>query len=584
MEQNPIQFTSRTFNTIMADINTRAALADTPNWWKTMIAGIGDVFSVWENFSANQSMLRTALTRRAVADICQMLDYAMSERVSASGLVLFDVNASPGFPETLSASVLTALTSAGARYEARAPLTVSILYALASPSGWNVATGEITISGGASTFVTGERVKITAGTLPGGILSASWYYVIVVNSTAIKLAESRTNAYAGVNIYFTTSGVGTIQIYHYSAQATLYQQTTAATASIGTSDGTTEAQAFQIPRIGVQPATLTITINSVVWTMVDTFVYSTPTDTHYRLTYNTDGTAVVTFGDGVYGAIPGAFDIIAAYAYGGGSAGNITASNGISVYVGGDSRIVGCSNSSAITGGADAETIPHAKRLAPLLLKARDRFVTMEDGASLVEAYGGVATAAVNVNTYGVLSCQVLGIANGGGNPSLALRTAIAAYLVSKSVLSSIDVHFDAATITTVAVTSAAKMASGYLWATVQPYFDLAWKLFLTEAGAEILGVYQDGGVGTAVTLINTIFSLSLAAADYVQVAKILDQYDKIAPRTFGETIQESDVAVFIQGGVYGIDYMTIAVPTFPLVMDPDEITTPGTLTLTEIP
>ena len=43
---NPIQYTSRTFQTILADINSDKELADKPEWFKRMIAGVGDVMSM----------------------------------------------------------------------------------------------------------------------------------------------------------------------------------------------------------------------------------------------------------------------------------------------------------------------------------------------------------------------------------------------------------------------------------------------------------------------------------------------------------------------------------------------------------
>ena len=61
---NPIQFTSRTFESILNDINSVAELVDKPNWFKRLIAGIGDVASMWVNALANNLLLRTSYTRK----------------------------------------------------------------------------------------------------------------------------------------------------------------------------------------------------------------------------------------------------------------------------------------------------------------------------------------------------------------------------------------------------------------------------------------------------------------------------------------------------------------------------------------
>ena len=91
MGGNPVQFTSRTFNTILADINTDPELVDKPDWWKRIWAGIGDVLSVWENATANNAYLRSAFTRRAVVDLCRLIGYELTEQVTASGLVFVDL-------------------------------------------------------------------------------------------------------------------------------------------------------------------------------------------------------------------------------------------------------------------------------------------------------------------------------------------------------------------------------------------------------------------------------------------------------------------------------------------------------------
>ena len=144
------------------------------------------------------------------------------------------------------------------------------------------------------------------------------------------------------------------------------------------------------------------------------------------------------------------------------------------------------------------------------------------------------------------------------------------------------DIRVEDTTITSTNYTSAAKMKAGYTYSgDVENYFRIAWKLFLTETQKQIKEEYQDNGISSAVSLINTIFTESFTEDDYSQITILLESLE---PRDIGEDIEESDAFAFIQGNVEGIDYMTIAAPSFPIILADDEITTDGTPTLTEIP
>lgn len=584
---NPVQYTSRTYLSILADINADADLADKPEWWKRIWAGIGDVLSVYLNAEANNLFLGTAFTRQAVTDLCALIDYQLGERSTSSGVVLFFLVSGVSFPKTLTLANLAAQTAgslavAAKRFEARASVVVS-----SQETGTFTAdhtTERLTVT---RVFVTGEKVRLTTtGTLPAGLALVTDYYAIYVSDTIIKLADSLANAYTGTVVAFTDNGSGTHSWNLLSVRVTMYQQRTTDQYVAGRSDGATEWQEFDLGDKFVVRDTLVVTINSVQWTVLgtgslaDTFVFSDPTDKHVRILYNADETAKLQFGDGTYGEIPGNFDVYVDYAVGGGSDANAAAER-VTIYAGSDTDVEAVSNTAAMTGGSDAESIETARILAPLLLKARDRFVTAEDGEALVLAYGGLTQTRVNTNAFGVLSAQVVAVAAGGGNPSGAVKTALQQYLIDRSILESMDIRVEDATITATAVTSAGKVLAGYSWSgSVSGYFRLGWELFLTETGREILTEYDTNGVAAATTLINTIFGESFGAADAGQVTAYLEA---LTARSFGETIQESDAFGFIDANCIGLDYMTITVPSFPIALADDEIATDGTLTLTEI-
>jgi len=585
---NPIQYTSRTFEAILQDINNDSQLVDTPNWWKRMIAGIGDVISMWNNATANNTLLDTSFTRRNVQLLLELIDYFLLPQSTASGTLLFFLNGAVVFPVTIQKENLVALTPGSTsvsskRFEARANATIT---AVNETFTANAGNDQLIV---ARVYTTGEKVRFTTtNTLPAPLAISTDYYVIYVDATHIRIAESLALAIAGTYIDITTVGVGVHTIHLFSAQITCYQQQAKDAVIIGESDGVTEWQEYDLGDFDILSDTLQITINSITWTKVSTFVDSISTDTHYRLYYNNDNSAVVQFGNGTYGLIPPAFDIYAEYATGGGADSNITAVNRVNIYGGSDSNVTGVTNPAALTGGADPQSIQEAKILGPLLLKTRDRFVTTTDGETLAIAYGGISQAKVVKNFYGVLSAKVITIANGGGNPDGATKTALQAYLIDRTSLESIDVRVQDTTITSINVTSAAKVSSGYAWTgQVEDWFRLGWKLFFNEAGQEIYNDYISNGVDSARALINTIFSESYGTSDNTQIQTFLDAWSgsNLLPRAIGEDdIQESDAFAFVAAYTTGVDYITITAPIYPIAIADDEITTDGVLTLTEIP
>ena len=577
---NPIQYTSRTFATILNDINSDDDLIDKPEWWKRIWAGIGDVLSVYLNAQANQTFLSTSFTRQAVTDLCRLIDYELTPHTTSSGIVLFYLDPTQAPPYNVVIADLIALSEgslavSSKRFEARAVLAVA---AVSETFTVNIGNDQLLV---ARVYTTGERVRVSSTvTLPPPLAGGTDYYAVYVDDTHITLAESLSDAYAGTIIDLTAGEAGVHTIVLWSRQVTMYQQTTVDSYSAGLSDGITEWQEFDLADNLVLEDTITMTINSLSWTRVDTFIDSTASDRHFRLLYNTDGSSFVQFGDGTYGLIPPGFNINVDYAIGGESNSNISVIDRINTYGGTDANVTGVSNPDTLTGGADAEALESAKRLAPLLLKARDRFITVEDGEALVLTFGGITRTKILKNEFGLLSCKVVGIAAGGGNPSGAVKTALQADLIDRTILESIDVRVLDGTITATNVTSAAKILSGYVYADVEPFFDLAWKLFLAEVSNEIQTIYIDDGIAEAVTFINSHWTLSFTAADYTQITLLIENLD---PMDFGDTKQESDAFGYIDPNVIGLDYLTIAAPAFPISLASDEITKEGAFTLTEI-
>lgn len=586
MTTNPIRYTSRTFTTILNDINSDPYLIDKPEWFKRIWAGVGDMLSMIENASANQSFLRTAFTRQAVIDLCEQIDYDLSPRIESSGEILFYIKGTASFPFTiarvdLAGRTVASVSVASKKYEARGNKTVS---AINETFTADAGTDKLTV---ARVYVTGEKVRLTTtGTIPSPFALSTDYYVIYVDSTHIRLASSLSNAYSGSYIDISTTGSGIHTIHLYSVSVTCYQQESiASSVVIGTSDGTSLWQEFSLPNSWVLKDTLSISINSITWTRIDSFINSSGSDTHFKLLYDKDGKGKVRFGNGTYGAIPGSFDIYANYAYGGGVDSNVSVANKITLYAGSDINIEGCSNPSTFTGGSNEETIENAKRIAPILLKARDRFVTVEDGEALALSYGGVKKVGIIKNYYGILSVKVAVVPAGGGAPSSTLKTGLKSYLIERTILEEIDVRVEDPTYYTMNVTSAMKMKEGYVFSDVLPFYRLAVRLLCSEVTAEIVELYQSTGIDDAVSFINNKWSTSFTDEDYPQIQKLIEEiYNQELIPDFGGRYDESEVLGYLQMYVDGCEYCTWTLPSLPLTLNDDEIATDGTMTLTEIP
>jgi len=85
----------------------------------------------------------------------------------------------------------------------------------------NISTDIITVLPN-NTLYTGTPVTITtSGTIPAGLVLATTYYVIKLNSTTIKLATTLTNALGSTAINITTQGTGVHTLTYIGANRTL---------------------------------------------------------------------------------------------------------------------------------------------------------------------------------------------------------------------------------------------------------------------------------------------------------------------------------------------------------------------------
>jgi hypothetical protein len=585
MAGNPVKYTSRTFQTIMADINADPELADKPEWFKRQVAGVGDMLSMINNAAANNAYLRTAFTRQAVQDWCYLIGYELPDAKTASGMILFYLNPDRvTFPISITRDELTATTKGSVatnsrRFEARQDIT----YNGESYECFNnlIADNAILIN---RDCVSGERVRLS-GQVPAGTQAGIDYYVIRVSGNQIKLAKTAQDTVFNRFIPLTpgSAGSGFFTVTFYSVRVTCFQQERKTDISLGISDGIKQWQEYDFPDTGILRETLSVTVGGEPWKRVDFLTFSNPIDQHYQHIYTGERKSYIRFGNGEYGAIPSNFPVMAEYAVGGGQDSNVRQIGAVSNYAGSSQVINGCFNATEMSGGSDPQAIEVAKRIAPGVLRTADRFITASDGEALAIAHGGISLVHCVRNFYGALSCKIVAIATGGGNPDLAHRNELAAFLASKTIMESIDIHTDLSELVPHNVVSSAHIAPTYQWDDIFPIFRLAWKLFFTETSKEILDQYLSEGIEKAVETINYNLGESFSTTNYSDIEPLLLALDQQGTRSYGETIQESAVYTFIQANIKAIDYMNIEEPAFPLMHREYAISTIGTLNLTRI-
>lgn len=221
--------------------------------------------------------------------------------------------------------------------------------------------------------------------------------------------------------------------------------------SLGTSDGTPR-QRFVLGRTPflLMPAGAvgaeSVSFDGVQWTRVTDFLSSTSTDLHYTVQVDDKDVATITVGDGVNGAIPASgASGSCTYRVGGGSVDNVDAGTLTRlprqlITASGLVVPLTITNPLAASGGAERETVAHAKQYGPASLKTLSRSVCKEDYEINAQAVPGVARAlALTSSTTGSAIEQgieqntviVYIVPVGGGTASQALLDAVTAQLTT---------------------------------------------------------------------------------------------------------------------------------------------------------
>jgi len=139
--------------------------------------------------------------------------------------------------------------------------------------------------------------------------------------------------------------------------------------------------------------TISLLISDIEWRLVDNIFDLDEGELGYTAKPNEDGLAIITFGNGLFGAIPPSNeDITLVYRVGGGTTTNVgtgAITEVVHNLLDANAQIVSVSvtNTAAAAGGRDRESIDEARVNIPRHVRSMDRFVSQEDFQKVPELF-----------------------------------------------------------------------------------------------------------------------------------------------------------------------------------------------------
>lgn len=320
-----------------------------------LVAYMGHILSYKADYLANENYLKTARSRESVRKMLQLIGVRMRGPIASAADAKITLEQTPSWQSTSYLTItpdnrVVSVTSP----EDGQPISYT-LYKVA-------ADGDIDLENSNGNIIITNSEKASATTVSSLILLEG--SLVVQEGTF-----SDTESLKSVRLNKSPLAEGSVQVF------------------VQTGDNT-----------------------PVKYDQVDNIFYASGLESKvFQLVSDQNYGAVVVFGDNNIGrspAIGDSFKII--YRVGGGSRGNIPRS-----FVNAQSSVtfratptstdqeipVTVENTSKSTGGADAETITHAKKYGPLMFRSQDRLVTLTDYKafinSYITSYGSIGKATV---------------------------------------------------------------------------------------------------------------------------------------------------------------------------------------------
>jgi hypothetical protein len=215
----------------------------------------------------------------------------------------------------------------------------------------------------------------------------------------------------------------------------IFQQDNALGSSTGLPD-----QSFSVTKAHYINGTIEVTVDDVVWTEVDNFLSSAPSDQHYVVSLTDDDTAVITFGDGITGRIPplGVNNIDASYRYGAESNGN-TGAESITVDKTGLTYVNSITNPRPAQGWSQAdsaspEALEQAKVLGPASLRVIHTAISPSDVITVTKLFTDeqgarpFSRAQAFEEGFGPKTLELVVVVKGGGQATQTQLDALSLY------------------------------------------------------------------------------------------------------------------------------------------------------------
>lgn len=403
-------------------------------------------------------------------------------------------------------------------------------------------------------FLLGKLVNYDlAGKVPSEALLTFYFETTNPYADIIIPKGTQVQAPGQSPIIFETNYDVTLQATQLSVSVTAKQGVTV-TETIGTtSTFSSPNQSF----ISTRPPlidTISLEINSIQWTLVDNIFDLAPGELGYTAKPDENGLAIVTFGNGVFGAIPPpGQDIDITYRVGGGSNTNVT-SESITELISGTLYDINSipvnnirvTNANAATGGLDEESIEESRVNIPRAVRSMDRFVSREDFQKIPQLFEDPAAGKIfksNATVRYTWAVHIITIyclghpAEGRFQPP---------ELPSQTLLDSLRVYIEERTLPTIAIST------------------------------EPARLYP-------VNVTGRVFYLPTYREDVVR-ENVLNALDTLvfgnSLREIGDGLRLSDIYAAIDNAI-GVDYCNLTSPTGNVNVLGDEYIVPGTIELT---
>jgi hypothetical protein len=417
-----------------------------------LFAYVSDILSYYQDRVANEAYLSTATQRRSVTELLRLIDYQIDPGLAAQASIHFDVAADA----TVSGSSLPyRLKTAGVQgqpdqiFEITGDFSLKLLnnaVDLTAVSGIPAQMTAISIGHTAHSFSAGDFLYFEEQTTLNNAIKTR-------RSPMLTLLEV-IDAGAGFDQIRWLPPLpeafdpAKTKLKGNNAVATNGETVSDEPVFVG--DGT-PGQQFTLSRTPVthllKPTPsgrrqsipeLEILIDGVRWTLVENFLESLPSDTHYTVFVDENDYLTVTFGTGRRGSVPPAgAQVKATYRIGLGSQGNV-GSDRLTVFLTSVPQVTKITNPFNATGGAERETTEEAKVSGPALVVTQDRAVTLHDYDLLAAAFPGVGKAKARVGLRGGYKVVQVFIAPENPTvvppppPSGELKAALKQYLESR--------------------------------------------------------------------------------------------------------------------------------------------------------